>query len=326
MDELLQALRAAGEHTRLRILALCAERELTVTDLIHILGQTQSRVSRHLKIMVDAGLLERFQEGQWARYRIAGQGSGRPQRGATKSGVSVARYIMQNLDAMHPLLRRDREALNRHQAAKRSRVQQFIAEHAQSWESLRETYIDQAAVDAAVRAMLLSRPVRHLLEVGAGVGHGLEMLGPHVGAAIGIDISFPMLDLARARIEDAGLANCQVRHADMMALPYDDRTFDAVLFNMVLHYVEEPPLALDEAARVLAPGGQILIVDFAPHSVSELRTEHKHLWSGFERDRMLRWLEAAGFTEPHYETVGGDTLEIFALHALREKAAESQAA
>ncbi len=318
MDNLLQALRAAGEQTRMRILALCAERELTVTDLIHILGQTQSRVSRHLKILVEAGLLDRFQEGQWARYRIAGQGSlATKNRNTAKEGVSVARYVMQNMDMMHPMLRRDREILARHQASRRQQMTRYFEEHAKSWAELREQYVDQDAVDEAVSTGLLEKPVRHFLDIGTGAGHTLELLGPKVGAAIGIDISAPMLDLARTRIEEAGLTNCQARQADMMALPYDDNTFDAALFNMVLHYVDVPDIALWEAARVLGPDGRLAVVDFAAHNVTALRDDHAHQWLGFPQDKMEQWLEAAGFQIMSCDVVSRRDIDVFLLLAIR---------
>ena len=150
METMLQALRAAGEQTRLRILALCAHHELTVTDVIQILGQTQSRVSRHLKILVEAGLLERFQEGQWARYRVAGQGSPLSGQTPNKAGISLARYLLQNIDMMNPTFRRDHELLTKRLGARQQRIQQFFREHATDWEDLRSLHIDRAAVDETI--------------------------------------------------------------------------------------------------------------------------------------------------------------------------------
>lgn len=318
MESLLQALRAAGEQTRLRILALCAERELTVTDLIQILGQTQSRVSRHLKILVEAGLLERYQEGQWARYRVAGQGSSGPiRRNGSREGVSVARYVMQHLDTMNPILRRDRETLRKRQGARQQEINRYFSEFAPDWEKLRSTHIDQDAVDNGIRDMLLSRPVRHLLDAGTGAAHALEVLGPHVGAAIGVDNSFAMLDIARNRIEEAGLSNCQVRHGDLMALPYEDGTFDAALFNMVLHYFDNPETAIEEVARVTETGGQILVVDFAAHDRKEMQTDFNHAWLGFDAGTLTKWLEGAGYRDITVRDLNGPALQVLAVHGVR---------
>lgn len=319
MDLLLQALRAAGEQTRLRILALCAHHELSVTDLIQVLGQTQSRVSRHLKILVDAGLLERYQEGQWARYRLAGQGSAIPGQAANKAGISLARYILQNIDMMTPVFRRDHENLTRRIDAKQQRVQQFFRENAPKWEGMREDLVDQDAINDHIRKVLLQKPVRHLLDVGTGTGMALLDLGPHIGAGIGIDNSFAMLDIARNNIEESNLSNCQVRHADMTQIPYEAETFDTALLHMVLHYAEAPAQVISEIARVLTKGGRVLIVDLIRHDHAELRSSLQHLWPGFEQAEIEGWLTQAGLTVADRAEMNGGKLKVFATLAVKER-------
>lgn len=317
MDLLLQALRAAGEQTRLRILALCADHELSVTDLIQVLGQTQSRVSRHLKILVEAGLLERYQEGQWARYRLAGQGSVIPGQAANKSGISLARYILQNIDMMHPVFRRDHENLTRRLDARQQRIQQFFRDNAPKWEEMRADLVDQPAIDAHIRKLLLAKPVKHLLDVGTGTGKALLDLGPSIGAGIGIDNSFAMLDIARTNIEESSLNNCQVRHADMTQMPYEAETFDTALVHMVLHYTEAPAQVIGEIARVLTKGGRVLIVDLVRHDNADIRTTLQHVWSGFAEDEMADWLAQSGLTVEDRAEFTGGKLTVFATLAVK---------
>lgn len=320
MDLLLQALRAAGEQTRLRILALCAQHELSVTDLIQVLGQTQSRVSRHLKILVEAGLLERYQEGQWARYRLAGQGSVIPGQDSNKAGISLARYILQNIDMMSPVFRRDHEILTRRMDARQQRIQQFFRENAPKWEEMRAELVNQPAIDAHIRDVLLAKPVKHFLDVGTGTGKALLELGPSIGAGIGIDNSFAMLDIARNNIEESNLNNCQVRHADMTQMPYEAKTFDTALVHMVLHYSETPPLVISEIARVLTKGGRVLIIDLVRHENTEIRTALQHLWPGFDKEEMEDWLSQAGLTVEDTTELNGGKLKVFATLAVKNGA------
>ncbi len=320
METMLQALRAAGEQTRLRILALCAHHELTVTDVIQILGQTQSRVSRHLKILVDAGLLERYQEGQWARYRVAGQGSALPGQAANKAGISLARYILQNIDMMNPVFRRDHELLTRRLGARQQRIQQFFRDHATDWEDLRSVHVEREDIDRAIAGLLLKRPVRHLLDVGTGTGSALLQLGPMIGAGIGVDNSFAMLDIARNNIEESNLTNCQVRHADMLQMPYAEETFDAALILMVLHYADQPGAALNEVSRVLTTGGRLLIVDLRKHDRTELKTAQSHVWPGFSEEEITGWLNDAGLQVVETTALTGGAVDVFA--TLAEKSHE----
>lgn len=317
LDLLLQALRAAGEQTRLRILALCAQHELSVTDLIQVLGQTQSRVSRHLKILVDAGLLERYQEGQWARYRLAGQGSPIPGLAGNKAGISLARYILQNIDMMTPVFRRDHENLTRRIDARHQRVQQFFRENAPKWEAMREDLVDQDAINAHIRTVLMQKPVKHLLDVGTGTGKALLDMGPYIGAGIGIDNNFAMLDIARNNIEESNLNNCQVRHADMTQMPYEAETFDTALLHMVLHYAESPASVISEIARVLTRKGRLLVVDLVQHDNAEVRSTLQHLWPGFAPTEMQDWLTQAGLTVENTAELNGGKLKVFAMLAVK---------
>jgi ubiquinone/menaquinone biosynthesis C-methylase UbiE/DNA-binding transcriptional ArsR family regulator len=319
MDELLQGLRAAAERTRLRIVGLCAHAELTVSDLSEILGQSQPRVSRHLKLLVEAGLLERHQEGSWAYYRLAD--------GASAAG-DLARLLVDLMPEDDPVLGLDLERLDAVKQAWAVKAAAYFHRHATDWDRIRALHIDQARVDAALKRLFARAPARDLLDIGTGTGHVLQLLGDEVEAAIGIDRSRDMLLVARANIHRAGLRHCQVRQADMMHLPFAGATADAVTFHMVLHYAEDPAGAIVEAARVLRPGGRLIIVDFAPHRREELREQHAHRWLGFADSRIETFLTDAGLVPGAPERLEGEPLTVVLWHGIRpaNAAASSTAA
>lgn len=296
MDEILKGLRASAEATRLRIIGLCAHAELTVSDLVEILGQSQPRISRHLKLLVEAGVLVRNQEGPWAWYRL-------PEEGV---GGELARLIV---DLLPPDDRQHAQDLKRLQAISEGwtrRVADFFRQHAGDWEQIRSLHADQAAVDRALLEALPDPPIDNLLDIGTGAGHVLLLAGDRVNSAIGVDRSREMLNVARSNLFRAGHRHCQVRQADMMALPFADGGFAAVTLNMVLHFAERPDAALAEAARMLAPGGRLVIVDFVSHALEKLREEQAHRWLGFEDDQIRSWCEAAGLTwRPARHLAGG---------------------
>lgn len=300
MDEILKGLRASAEATRLRIIGLCAHAELTVSDLVEILGQSQPRISRHLKLLVEAGVLVRNQEGPWAWYRL-------PEEGV---GGELARLVV---DLLPPDDRKHSQDLKRLQAISegwKARVADFFRQHAGDWERIRSLHADQAAVDAALLAALPPAPVENLLDIGTGAGHVLLIAGDKVGSAIGVDRSREMLNVARSNLFRAGLRHCQVRQADMTALPFADGGFAAVTMNMVLHFAERPDAVIGEAARMLQPGGRLVIVDFMPHHLESLREEQAHRWLGFDDDQVKSWCLAAGLKWLPKQHLAGDSLTV----------------
>ncbi|MBX3498902.1 MAG: metalloregulator ArsR/SmtB family transcription factor [Alphaproteobacteria bacterium] len=278
MEDLLLLLRAAAEDTRLRILALAARDQLTVSEFVDILGQSQPRVSRHLKLMVEAGLLERFREGQWAYFRLARHPELAP----------VVEAIVAKLGAEGDLARL--EDLRRR---RENRAIAYFRTNAERWDQLRALHIDDAEIEKALVG-LLPDDVGSLLDIGTGTGRILEVLARHAERATGIDQSREMLAVARTNLARAGLAQVEIRQADMYALPFASMSLDVVSIHQVLHYAEDPAAVLREAARVLAPGGTALIVDFAPHDLVELRREHAHVHLGFADNQVAGWLSAAG--------------------------------
>src|ERR1700683_2292446 len=286
-------LKAAGEATRLRILALIAEAELTVSDLTEILRQSQPGRSRHLRPLAEAGLVERFREGSWAFFRLGEHGS----------AADIARTLITRLDANDPIIARDRERLAAVRTARAAAAQTYFRGHAAEWDRIRKLHVADAAVEEAVRAALADKPIRALLDLGTGTGRMLELFAPDIERGIGLDLSLDMLALARTRLDRAGLRHCSVRHGDIydLALPRD--SFDVVIIHQVLHFLDDSARAIREAARVLRPGGRLLVVDFAPHDLEFLREEHAHRRLGFASEAVTQWLEAAGLDVMRQQTL-----------------------
>lgn len=317
MNKLLQAIRSAGDPTRLRILALCAHAELTVSDLVGILGQSQPRISRHLKILVEAGLLERYQEGSWARYRMATDRS--IQLSRSEQDISVVRFGEQVIDLLpetDAVLSGDMGRLERLREVREQEAAEYFARNAENWGQIRRLYVDEGEVSEVLTNRLTGRLGR-LLDIGTGTGHILELLASRADAAVGIDQSQPMLSIARSAIDGSGLSHCQVRHADMYQLPFPAESFDTVTIHMVLHYAEDPSAVLAEASRVLTPGGQLAVVDFAEHNLLELRSAHAHRWPGFAAGQIEEWCEGVGLIDPEKSALEGGPLTVCVWHVTK---------
>jgi ubiquinone/menaquinone biosynthesis C-methylase UbiE/DNA-binding transcriptional ArsR family regulator len=280
----LAALRAAGEATRLRILFLLANAELNVKDLTQILAQSQPRISRHLKLMAEAGLITRFREGAWVFFRAADTGA----EGA------LARAIVESLDPADLTLARDRARAEAVQKARAEAAQSYFKAHAAEWDRIRALHVAESQVEAAMDEALGEGPFDLLVDLGTGTGRILELFGPRAARALGLDLNHDMLAYARMKLERAGLTHAQVRHGDLYNVPLPDQAADAVVLHQVLHFLDDPAAAVAEAARVLKPGGKLLVVDFAPHELEFLREESAHRRLGFARDQLGRMLEGAG--------------------------------
>jgi len=282
----LSVLRAAGEATRLRILTLLAKDELNVKDLTQILGQSQPRISRHLKLMAEAGLIGRFREGSWVFFRPA----------ETGGEAALAAAIVESLDPQDPVFARDRARASAVQKAREEAAQAYFREHAGEWDKIRALHVAEKEVEAAMDEALGPGPFSLLVDLGTGTGRMLELFGPRASHALGFDLSHDMLTYARMKLERAGLANAQARHGDLYNVPLADGAADAVLLHQVLHFLDDPAAAIAEAARLLKPGGKLLVVDFAPHELEFLREQSAHRRLGFSGDQLKRWLADAGVT------------------------------
>lgn len=284
MEELLTGLRAAGEPTRLRLLAILAKSELTVTELTQILRQSQPRVSRHLKLMCEAGLLDRFREGSWVFYRRAQAGE----------GAKLASLLIDLVPAGDPTIARDLERLEAVRAQRAERAAEFFRANAEEWNRIRSLHVPEGKVEEALLRFSGGREIGTFVDLGTGTGRMLELIGARAETGIGIDLSPEMLAFARAHLEQAGIEQCSVRQGDLYDLPLQDETADLVTLHQVLHYLDDPAAAVLEAARVLKPGGRLLIADFAPHELDFLRDEQAHRRLGFSEEEVRGWLAQAG--------------------------------
>ena len=293
MENLLSALRAAGEPTRLRILAILALGELTVSELTQVLLQSQPRISRHLKLLADAGLIVRYPEGSWVFYRL---------NESARLGDLLAEIIASLPQGDHEL-QRDRERLAEVRAERAARAQAYFAANAAQWDSLRANHIPETAIEERMGELIGGRDIDLLVDLGTGTGRMLEIFGTRASRAVGFDISPDMLTIARAKLDELAAENCQVRQGDCANVPLEDNVADIVILHQVLHFLDDPQRAVNEAARITRPGGCVLIADFGPHEMEDLRNEHAHRRLGFADDEMNHMLRAAGLF-----AAAGDTL------------------
>jgi len=284
MEKLLSALRAAGEPTRLRILAILALGELTVSELTQVMLQSQPRISRHLKLLADAGLVVRYPEGSWVFYRLHEQADVSP----------ILAEIIAGLPNDDHDLQRDRERLAEVRAERAARAQSYFAANAAHWDSLRAHHIPESAVEERMAELIGDAPMDLMVDLGTGTGRMLEIFGSGSQRAIGFDVSPDMLTIARAKLDDMGFENCQVRQGDCANVPLEDNVADVVILHQVLHFLDDPQRAVNEAARIARPGGAILIADFGPHEMESLRDEHAHRRLGFSDEEMQTMLDTAG--------------------------------
>jgi ArsR family transcriptional regulator len=277
-----EVLRAAGEATRLRLLALLADGEHSVKDLTEILGQSQPRISRHLKLLADAGLIERNAEGAWAYYRLADGEAG-----------EVARSLIARIDADDPDRAHDRARLAAVRNTQAGQAAAYFAKVADSWDVLRNLHVPEADVEAAILKAFEGRKVDLLLDLGTGTGRMLELLKDHYRRGIGIDRSREMLTVARAKLAAAGIAHAQVRLGEISNIDPSVGMADVVVIHQVLHYFDDPGRVIADMRSVLKPGGELLIVDFAPHELEFLRAHHAHRRLGLSEAQMSAWARSA---------------------------------
>jgi ArsR family transcriptional regulator len=284
LDTMVDTLKAAAESSRLRILVLLAQGDLTVSDLTEILGQSQPRVSRHLKLLMEADLIGRYQEGSWAFFRLSDQDAAR----------GFVLRLIAGVDPADPQIERDMERLATVKRRRQERATEYFSRNAASWDEIRSLHVPDRSVEAALLELVGKRPFQSMLDLGTGTGRLLEILAPLYRRGVGIDMSREMLAVARANLDRAGVTNAQVRQGDIFAPPVERDAYDLVTIHQVLHYLDDPARAIAEAARLLRPSGRLIIVDFAPHTLEFLREEHAHQRLGFSDRQIGEWFTEAG--------------------------------
>jgi ubiquinone/menaquinone biosynthesis C-methylase UbiE len=307
---------ALADPTRLRIVALLRLMELSVGELAQVLGQSQPRVSRHLKILADAGVLERRKEGSWVFLTLGEAERVEPLFGLIDQWADTATQLLFASDAARTeTIRAERaEAANR-----------YFAGHAEMWDQIRSLHVAESEVERAIDGALGKRPLGRLVDIGTGTGRMIELFGPRAAQATGIDRSSEMLRLARVKLEAAGIPS-SLRQGDMYALPLAEESADSVIIHQVLHYAHSPATAIAEAARVLAPGGTLLIVDFAAHEREELRDRDAHIRLGFEDEVMAGWFAAAGLQVNDVQHLEGGELTVTLWRGIKAAVPQRRAA
>jgi len=301
MRNVLAILRAVADPTRLRIMSLLRAMELSVGELAQVLGQSQPRVSRHVKILADAGLAVRRKEGSWVFLSLGAAARVEPLLAAMdawsadEAGDHWAVADIARLAAV----RADRAAA----------AEQYFEAHAAEWDAIRSLHVAETEVEGAIVRALGDAPIGRLVDIGTGTGRMIELFGGHAASALGVDRSPEMLRLARSKLAQANIPH-ELRQGDMYALPLSGGCADTVIVHQVLHYAQQPAAAIAEAARLLAPGGRLLIVDFAPHEREELRAQNAHARLGFADEQIAGWFAAAGLENPLVENLEGGELTV----------------
>ena len=288
--------RALADPTRLRIVALLRRMELSVGELAQVLAQSQPRVSRHVKILVDAGVAARRREGSWVFLTPA------------PSPIAVPLFALMDAGGEDHWAVADAARLNAVRADRTAAAERYFAGHADQWDAIRSLHVAESAVEARMR-MLLGTDIGRLVDIGTGTGRMIELFGGSATHAIGIDRSPEMLRLARAKLAEAPTP-VEFRQADDGALPLDAAAADTVVMHQVLHYIPAPEVALREAARIVAPGGRLLIVDFASHDREELRTQDAHARLGFSDTQIAGWFAASGLALAAVDELTGGELTV----------------
>lgn len=284
MIDLVDALRSIGEPTRLRVLALLAHGELSVGELVDILGMSQPRLSRHMKFLTNSGLVERLPEGAWVFYRLPATGEGR----------SLIDAILPFFPDHQPELKRDRERLDLIKQNRAIAAEDYFNRQAERWDDVRGQHYPAAQVEAALLDAAGKGSFDFMIDLGTGTGRMLTLFSDRVRRAEGIDLSHKMLTIARSNLEAHGAQNVSVRQGDVTAPPFRDGCADLVIIHQVLHYLDRPERVLSEASRILKPGGRLLVVDYAPHTHEFLRTEHEHRRLGLSDEEIAQWSKSAG--------------------------------
>lgn len=283
IDHMVESLRAAGEATRARVLVLLSRGELSVGELAQILGQSQPRLSRHMKYLTSAGLVERMPEGAWVFYKL-------PRKGP---GHVLVNAILSLVDTQENGLDRDFERLDEIRAARHKEAAEFFERSAKEWDAIRALHYPESDIEESVLNIAGKGPFDRVVDLGTGTGRMLSLLAPFARSADGIDLSHQMLTIARAKLADSAFDHVDLRHGDATNTPFEPNSADLVIIHQVLHFLDEPERAIQEAKRLLKSGGRLIVVDFAPHKLEYLRRDQSHRHLGFADSYFEDWCDSA---------------------------------
>lgn len=301
LNSLLNVLKAAGEETRIRILALFKGGELTVTELATIMRQSQPRISRHLRLLCEAGLLERHREGTWIFYRLADLGE----------QADLVKSIMNYIPYQDQILQHDQKRLEEVKKIRDLKAASYFQENAANWDKIRSLYVPERQVEDYLLEITNNLEIETLLDVGTGTGRMLKLFSSHTKQGIGIDLSHEMLGVARSHLENNAITNMQIRHGDMYDLALMDSSMDLVLFHQVLHFADDPLAAIRETARILGPDGIVIVIDFLPHKNEKLREVHAHRRLGFSEEEINEWCRITDLKITSTKVMRGKELDLF---------------
>lgn len=299
--------RALADGTRLRIMRLIGSMELSVGEVAQVLGQSQPRVSRHVGILTGAGLVERRKEGSWVFLRAHHAGHAADRIGSRIDALLKA--VEQEDAEFHSVCEQDRRQLASIRTAREKEAASYFADHAEDWDEVRRLHSSDEQVEDAL-ADALGGQLGRLLDIGTGTGRMAELFARSADRIVALDKSLAMLRVARAKLQHLPTDRVELVQGDFSQLPFADASFDTVLFHQVLHFAQDPAIAIAEAARVLRPGGRVAIVDFAAHRHEELRERHAHARLGFTDTQIQGLLADAGLTQEAPISLEGGTLVV----------------
>jgi ubiquinone/menaquinone biosynthesis C-methylase UbiE/predicted DNA-binding transcriptional regulator len=284
MNTFIKILKAVAEPSRLRLLVLCSQSEFSVSELVYILGQSQPRVSRHLRVLCDVGLLQNIRDGSWVLYKITTQ----------TEPAAIAQKILTLIPKDDPIIVKDHKRLGTVQSERRSSATDYFRFSALQWDQIRNVHIDDQKVEQVMGSILKETPINKFLDIGTGTGRILELAGVYAETLDGIDQSREMLAVARANLERAGVKHYSLHQGDMHQLQVPDDKYDVICIHQVLHFSDMPNRAISEATRVLQPGGRLIVIDFVTHGMMELREIYHHSRLGFSDGEFVHWFHQNG--------------------------------
>ncbi len=302
MNETAALFQILADSTRLRILFLLRELELSVGELAQVLALGQPSISKHLKVLLDGNFVVRRKEGNWVFI-----GLGDPDL------VEPVFTLLDGWDeviGVGSLRDADKARLTAIQTERAEEAAQYFRAHAADWSKVNQLHAASETVEAAILKELAGHRIGRLVDIGTGTGTMLTLFRDRAEHMIGIDRSPDMLRFGRARLSEAGIANAELRQGDMSGLVLPSASADTVILHQVLHYARYPAVVVAEAARLLAPGGRLVIVDVAPHEREELRRDHAHARLGFADEEVLGYLRAADLDASVADHLTGGALTV----------------